>query len=175
MSIKRKKAIVLSGGGAKGAYEAGILRYIIEKWGLSFDIVAGTSAGALNSFMYSSLDPTLTNQTNANKMAQPWSEVNFNDVLKIPFDDYINGKFNSIFDNRQLLNFTNKYFNQEIFNYLTKDSVLEQEPLRNLVKDGELMAFKHEKFWQPMDTLRDKNILESLWQLDAAPWATWKK
>jgi predicted acylesterase/phospholipase RssA len=75
--------------------------------------------------MYSSLDPTLTNQTNANKMAQPWLEVNFSDVLKIPFDDYINGKFNSIFDNRQLLNFTNKYFNQEILNSNLKNNIIE--------------------------------------------------
>mgnify|MGYP003351391504 CR=1 FL=1 len=48
---KKKKAIVLSGGGAKGAYEAGVLKYIIENWGFQFDIVVGTSAGALNSFM----------------------------------------------------------------------------------------------------------------------------
>lgn len=121
----KKRAVVLSGGGAKGAYEAGVLKYIIENWGLGFDIVVGTSAGALNSFMYSSLDPTLTNDTNAKKMIQPWEEVKFTDVLKIPFDDYISGKFNCVFDNRQLKNFVNKYFVQEIQNSNIKNNKIE--------------------------------------------------
>jgi glucose-1-phosphate cytidylyltransferase len=42
-----------------------------------------------------------------------------------------------------------------------------------LAKDGELQAYFHEGFWQPMDTLRDKNHLESLWQSGAPPWKTW--
>ena len=50
----------------------------------------------------------------------------------------------------------------------------EQEPLRTLAEEGELMAFEHEGFWQPMDTLRDKNHLEELWQLDKAPWKNWE-
>jgi len=49
----------------------------------------------------------------------------------------------------------------------------EQEPLEKLSRDGLLSAYKHEGFWQPMDTLRDKNHLESLWQTNAAPWKTW--
>ena len=50
----------------------------------------------------------------------------------------------------------------------------EEEPLSNLAKKNELMAFKHEGFWQPMDTLRDKNTLEDLWSKGLAPWKTWK-
>ena len=50
----------------------------------------------------------------------------------------------------------------------------EQEPLKGLAEDGELMAFKHSDFWQPMDTLRDKKYLESLWQSGNAPWKNWK-
>ncbi len=46
----------------------------------------------------------------------------------------------------------------------------EGEPLMRLARDGELMAFKHDGFWQPMDTLRDKNQLEQLWAAGAAPW-----
>lgn len=46
-------------------------------------------------------------------------------------------------------------------------------PLTRLAADGELMAFEHPGFWQPMDTLRDKNHLEELWQQDRAPWKTW--
>ncbi len=49
----------------------------------------------------------------------------------------------------------------------------EEEPLKKLSKDGELNAFKHDGFWQPMDTLRDKNNLERLWSIDQAPWKLW--
>jgi len=43
----------------------------------------------------------------------------------------------------------------------------------SLAKSGEMSAFEHDGFWQPMDTLRDKNYLEELWQSNAAPWKTW--
>jgi glucose-1-phosphate cytidylyltransferase len=46
----------------------------------------------------------------------------------------------------------------------------EREPLENLAKDGELSAYRHSGFWQPMDTLRDKNLLEEIWQSGKAPW-----
>jgi glucose-1-phosphate cytidylyltransferase len=49
----------------------------------------------------------------------------------------------------------------------------EGEPLMGLAKDGELQAYFHEGFWQPMDTLRDKNHLESLWQSGTPPWKSW--
>jgi len=49
----------------------------------------------------------------------------------------------------------------------------EAEPLAGLARDGELMAYAHAGFWQPMDTLRDKNLLEELWQAGRAPWKTW--
>ncbi len=49
----------------------------------------------------------------------------------------------------------------------------EAEPMVSLARDGELMAFEHDGFWQPMDTLREKNLLESLWQSGRAPWKTW--
>jgi len=52
-------------------------------------------------------------------------------------------------------------------------SVWEKEPLERLANDGELGAFKHTGFWQPMDTLRDKRELESLWESGQAPWKTW--
>ncbi len=50
----------------------------------------------------------------------------------------------------------------------------EEEPLSGLAKAEELMAYKHDGFWLPMDTLRDKNHLEDLWQRNEAPWKTWK-
>lgn len=49
----------------------------------------------------------------------------------------------------------------------------EQEPLKRLAQEGELNAFNHKGFWQPMDTLRDKNNLERLWAEGQAPWKTW--
>lgn len=49
----------------------------------------------------------------------------------------------------------------------------EGEPLTRLAQDGQLMAFEHKGFWQPMDTLRDKNHLEALWDNGKAPWKTW--
>jgi glucose-1-phosphate cytidylyltransferase len=52
-------------------------------------------------------------------------------------------------------------------------STWEQEPLMALADRGELMAYEHEGFWQPMDTLRDKNYLEELWDLGKAPWKKW--
>jgi len=63
----------------------------------------------------------------------------------------------------------------EVINYINDDeTVWEQEPLRNLAKDGQLMAFPHHGFWQPCDTLRDKRELERAWQTDKAHWAVWK-
>jgi len=62
----------------------------------------------------------------------------------------------------------------KVLDYLEDDSTTwEQEPLRTLATDGELMAYEHHGFWQPMDTLRDKHHLENLWQSGKAPWRIW--
>jgi glucose-1-phosphate cytidylyltransferase len=63
----------------------------------------------------------------------------------------------------------------EVFNYIeNKDSViLEREPFERLAKDGRMNAFKHRGFWQPMDTMKDKNMLTELWVKNNAPWAKW--
>ena len=53
------------------------------------------------------------------------------------------------------------------------DCTWEQEPLKGLAEDDNLMAFTHEGFWQPMDTLRDMVYLQELWDDDNAPWKTW--
>ena len=64
--------------------------------------------------------------------------------------------------------------NTKIFSEIDGDNTIwEQEPLNNLANKGELMAFKHDGFWQPMDTLRDKNYLEELWGSNKAPWKLW--
>jgi glucose-1-phosphate cytidylyltransferase len=65
--------------------------------------------------------------------------------------------------------------NKKIFNYIDGDeTVWEQEPLKSLVKINQLSAFEHNGFWQPMDTLREKNLLEKLWSDGNAPWKIWK-
>ncbi|MBI3541989.1 MAG: glucose-1-phosphate cytidylyltransferase [Deltaproteobacteria bacterium] len=66
-------------------------------------------------------------------------------------------------------------FEPGIFDHLEGDqSVLETAPLENLVKKGELMAYRHEGFWQCMDTVRERQLLEDLWVKGGAPWKTWK-
>nr|WP_321278077.1 glucose-1-phosphate cytidylyltransferase [uncultured Vibrio sp.] len=63
----------------------------------------------------------------------------------------------------------------EVLKYIDSDStVWEQYPLNQLAEDGELMAYEHHGFWQPMDTLRDKVYLEELWQEGKAPWKIWE-
>lgn len=65
-------------------------------------------------------------------------------------------------------------FEPSVFDYLDGDAtVLEGAPLERLARDGQLMAFKHEGFWQCMDTVRDRQLLESLWVSGKAPWKTW--
>ena len=65
-------------------------------------------------------------------------------------------------------------FEPEIFDYLQDDlTVLERTPLEDLAKEQKLTAFKHNGFWYPMDTLRDKKHLENLWTSEKAPWKIW--
>ena len=63
----------------------------------------------------------------------------------------------------------------KVFNYITKgdSTIFEQEPLMNLANDGEIFTFKHNGFWKPMDTLRDKNQLEKMWEEKNIPWKIW--
>lgn len=62
----------------------------------------------------------------------------------------------------------------KVMDYIEGDAtVWERQPLERLAKDGELAAYRHGGFWQPMDTMRDKNVLESLWQSGEAPWKVW--
>jgi len=61
-----------------------------------------------------------------------------------------------------------------VFDYISGDGTQwEREPLERLAKEGQLMAYKHEGFWQCMDTLREKYILEELWKSGKAPWKVW--
>jgi len=77
-------------------------------------------------------------------------------------DGFINGGF-FVFDSRR------------VWDYLGKDpqAVLEREPLQQLAAEGELMAYAHTGFWQPMDTAREYGYLNELWRSGKAPWKTW--
>jgi glucose-1-phosphate cytidylyltransferase len=101
---------------------------------------------------------------------------------------YPPGRFGALdIQNKQVMNFKEKpkgdgaminggffVLTPKVLDYLTDDSTIwEQEPLMGLAEDGELMAYEHQGFWQPMDTLRDKNLLEELWEAGKAPWKTW--
>ena len=62
----------------------------------------------------------------------------------------------------------------EVLNYIEGDSTSwEKEPMETLAMEGKFKAFKHDGFWQPMDTLRDKKYLQQLWESNNAPWKTW--
>lgn len=65
--------------------------------------------------------------------------------------------------------------NREIFDYLGDGSeMLEDGPFESLVRDGELVAYRHNGFWSPMDTMHDHDFLEGLWESGDAPWKLWK-
>jgi glucose-1-phosphate cytidylyltransferase len=63
-----------------------------------------------------------------------------------------------------------------VLDYVAGDSVMfERDPMENLAKDGQLMCYRHEGFWQCMDTLRDKQKLDGLWESGSAPWKLWRE
>lgn len=64
-------------------------------------------------------------------------------------------------------------FEPEIFDFLSDDCVLEREPLEALASAGQLRAFQHHGFWQPMDTYRESLMLNKMWESDQAPWKNW--
>lgn len=93
-----------------------------------------------------------------------------------------------VFDQDQILNFTEKpqtgegwinggffILEPQVLDYIDGDHMpLETEPLEKIAAEGNLIAYRHEGFWLPMDTLREKQILESLWESGKAPWKVWK-
>jgi glucose-1-phosphate cytidylyltransferase len=64
-------------------------------------------------------------------------------------------------------------FNKKIFDYLDPMSPLENEPMKKLVTEGQLNAYPHENFWQSMDTYREYELLNDLWNQKKAPWVNW--
>lgn len=93
-----------------------------------------------------------------------------------------------VFDQDQVLEFSEKpqigegwingaffVLEPEVADYIDGDDTQwEREPLERLARDGQLMAYRHSSFWQCMDTLREKHILEQMWQSDNPPWKVWE-
>jgi glucose-1-phosphate cytidylyltransferase len=65
-------------------------------------------------------------------------------------------------------------FKREIFDYLGEGEELVLEPFQRLIEKEQLIAYRYEGFWAPMDTLKDRQVLESLWERGTAPWAVWQ-
>lgn len=75
-----------------------------------------------------------------------------------------------------LINIGFMVMNPEIFDYIEGDNTpFEYEPMRNLVKNGQLMSYLHKGYWQCMDTIREKEKIEALWNSGKAPWKVWEK
>ena len=96
-------------------------------------------------------------------------------VLDIAKDGKVNAFRKKSDLDGDLINIGYMVMNSEIFDRIDDDStVFEQEPLNSLVNDGELIARTHTGYWQCMDTLREKQQLEKLWDSGNAPWKTWE-
>jgi len=86
------------------------------------------------------------------------------------------GKVSGWKEKRQIEEYVNAgyfVFNREIFNYLKKNEELEEGPMESLTAKGQVAMFRHEGFWQCMDTYRDHQLLEGIWNSGKAPWKTW--
>ncbi len=95
-------------------------------------------------------------------------------VLDIGEDGKINAFREKAKDDGSLINIGFMVLNPEFINYIDNDNtILEKAPLETVAKEGQLMSYKHEGFWQCMDTLREKQKLEELWDSGKAPWKVW--
>ena len=65
-------------------------------------------------------------------------------------------------------------FRKEIFNYIRDGEELVEEPFQRLVEEGQLAGYRHDGFWLPMDTFKDKQLLEDMYSRGVAPWEVWK-
>ncbi len=95
-------------------------------------------------------------------------------VLDINRDNQVNGFREKNDADGSVVNMGFMVCEPQVFDYIEGDSmVLEREPLENLVKDNQLMAYRYTGFWQCMDTMQEKEKLENLWESGKAPWKVW--
>ena len=96
-------------------------------------------------------------------------------VLDISADNVVKSFREKGEEDASLINGGFMVLNPEIFQYLDGDeTVFEKEPMQRLAREGQLMSFHHDGFWQCMDTQREMKKLEDLWQSGKAPWKIWR-
>ncbi len=157
-----------------------------------------TGAATLTGGRIKRLAPLIGNETFMLTWGDGVSDVNIKDLLAF---HRAHGKLATMtavrpparyghieFDGNQVLEFTEKpqtaegwingaffVLEPQVFDYIEGDQTMwEHAPLEGLARDGQLMAYKHEAFWQCMDTLRDKTVLQRLWDSGNPPWKSWK-
>lgn len=97
-------------------------------------------------------------------------------VLEIDGDSQVNGFREKNDVDGSVVNMGFMVCEPQVFDYIEGDKmVLEREPLENLVKDNQLMAYSHTGFWQCMDTMQERDRLEKLWENKEAPWKVWNQ
>ena len=164
-----------------------------ESWKVT---VVNTGYDTLTAGRIKKIQPYVNNETFLFTYGDGVSNVNINDVIKFHRSHgkvctittiQPEGRFGAItIEEDRVLSFREKQkkdvpyinggymvMNPEIFNYIEGNFMLEQEPMDKLIQAGQVMAYKHDGFWQCMDTLRDKRKLESLWNSGRAPWKLW--
>lgn len=143
------------------------------------------------------LEPWLSKETFMVTYGDGLSDINFTDLLRF---HKAHGRLATvtavrpparfgglIFDGDLVAEFTEKpqigegwinggflVFEPQVFNYLKGDSSLEADVLERLAADRQLVAYRHDSFWQCMDTMRDKLLLDHLWQSGQVPWKVWE-
>ena len=178
----------------QGEEKVKIHKNFSEPWKVT---VINTGYETLTAGRIKKIQPYIGNENFLLTYGDGISTVNVNDVIK--FHDshgkictmtaiQPEGRFGAmILDGNKVLSFREKskadvpYINggymvmrPEIFDYIKGDVMLEREPMDKLLHEGEVMAYRYDGFWQCMDTLRDKRILEQLWSSGNAPWKLWE-
>jgi NTE family protein len=155
MKGNKKFALVLSGGGVKGAWEAGFLKYVAENWGHKFTTVCGSSAGALNGFSYVS---AAASENLPEKIIEPWNKVTFGQVAKVPWSDIFTLKFYSLMDNSPLMEFLQNNLDVESYRRNIDTGVVET----NIITTTELSE-KKAYIW--VDSKEDRNYNSANWKV----------
>ncbi len=155
MKDNKKFALVLSGGGVKGAWEAGFLKYVAEVWGHKFTTVCGSSAGALNGISYVS---AAGSENLPEKIIEPWNKVTFGQVAKIPWGDIFSFKLYSLMDNSPLMEFLKNTLDIESYRRNIDTGIVET----NILTTTELTE-KKAYIW--VDSKTERNYDSANWHV----------
>lgn len=104
----------------------------------------------------------------ASKPAGRWGTIQIDDKT-----DSVNSFVEKAKKDQAWVNAGFAVFNPDVFKYLDMNRMLEDTPYESIARSGQMAAYKHDSFWSPMDTMRDKAYLEELWNSGNAPWKVW--